>query len=412
MKKFIRFCLPFVLFCAGLNCSDQHPDKTLAKSELAPQPRIANPWLDSLRAAYDHYFTEAIRRTHTPGAAVVLVHDSTLIFCKGYGVRSTGGLEPVDTNTIFRIGSLSKGFASILTGILVQEGRLKWEDPIRKYYPEFMLKDTAQARRLQLRHLLSHTTGLPYHAYTNLVEDGRDIRNIAGYLAKVKIFAKEGQMFSYQNAAYSLIEEALFSASGKQYPDLLQEKIFGPAGMTLSSATYEAVMAHANRAAPHQQVDSNTWINKEITAKYYNTAAAGGVNANIRDMGEWLKLLLGQKPQIIADSMLDQVFKPVIQTHNERRRFSHWPGRKEAWYALGWRVLKYDSSEIIYHGGYVDGFRGEIAFNRKEKMGICVLFNAASEMTVECIPAFWEIFNRYEGQINNWKSDGSMTVNH
>jgi beta-lactamase class C len=409
MKKSSRLCLLFVLLCAGPSCIEQKTDKTTSKSEPAVRPPIENPWLDSVRIAYDRYFTDAMKQTHTPGAAVVLVQDSTVVFCKGYGMRSNGGLEPADAHTVFRIGSLSKGFASVLTGMLVQDGYLKWDDPVQKYFPEFALKDSAQARRVRIKHLLSHTTGLPYHAYTNLIEEGRDIRNIAGYLAKVKIFAKEGELFSYQNAAYSLIEEVMLGATGKRYPELLQEKIFGPAGMTSGSATYEAMMAHSNRAAPHQQVDSNTWINKEITAKYYNTAAAGGVNASIRDMGEWLKLLLGRKPRTIADSTLDAVFKPVILTHNERRHFSNWPGRKEAWYALGWRVLKYDSSEIVYHGGYVDGFRGEIAFDRREKIGICVLFNAASEMSGTCIPAFLEIFGKYKTQIRSWESRGSMT---
>ncbi|MBL7826665.1 MAG: serine hydrolase, partial [Saprospiraceae bacterium] len=108
--------------------------------------------------------------------------------------------------------------------------------------------------------------------------------------------------------------------------------------------------------------------------------------------GNWLRLLLGHKPHIIADSTLDQVFKPMIDTGKERRILGQWIDRDKAFYAMGWRVLEHGADTIIYHGGYVNGFRGEIAFNRKENIGICVLMNASSALSGNCITTFFDFW--------------------
>jgi beta-lactamase class C len=152
------------------------------------------------------------------------------------------------------------------------------------------------------------------------------------------------------------------------------------------------MQACGDKALPHFWTGYN-WRSDSISPLYYNSAAAGGVNASISDMGEWLKLLLGHQPQVVADSTLDKVFTPIIKTGKERRIFPHWIGRDDASYALGWRVLQHGSDTIVYHGGYVNGFRSEIAFNRRDDVGICVLFNASSDLSSACIPAF---FNRWE----------------
>jgi beta-lactamase class C len=107
-------------------------------------------------------------------------------------------------------------------------------------------------------------------------------------------------------------------------------------------------------------------------------------------MGEWLKLLLGHRPDMISDATLDKVFSPIISTSKERRIFPRWLGRDAASYAMGWRVLTDGPDTVIYHGGYVNGFKGEIAFNRRDDIGVCVLFNAHSELGKVCIPEFFQ----------------------
>lgn len=355
-----------------------------------------NAKLQTFLEGYDRFFAGQMALTNTPGAAVVIVKDGKVVFMRGYGVKMAGGRDSVDANTMFRIGSLSKGFAGVLTGILVQDSLLEWGERVQKRYPKFTLRDREQAQRIQLWHLLSHTTGLPYHAYTHLIERGLDIPKIVTeYFPKTPLCGKEGEFFSYQNAAFCAVEEVMLGATGKTYQELLGEKIFGPARMRSASCDYETIIRASDKALPHFQTRQG-WKCGPISKEYYNSKAAGGVNASIADMGEWLKLLLGHRPDIVADTTLDHVFHPVIRTDKERRIFSGWLDREAASYALGWRVLQDGADTIIYHGGYVNGFKGEIAFNRRDDIGVCVLFNANSEFSRTCVPVFFENWKIHE----------------
>lgn len=358
-----------------------------------------DPVLKSFLADYRHFFTDGMAATQTPGAAVVIVKGDSIIFQQGFGLKEIGTEDSVDLHTVFRIGSLSKGFAGVLTGILAQQGVLDWNEPVQRSFPEFTLRDRQQAKRMKLWHLLSHSTGLPYHAYTNLIERGFDIRKIVlDYFPKAPISGKEGHYFSYQNVAFCVIEEVMKARTNKDYGTLLRENIFLPTGLYSASCDFLSMQQCTNKALPHFWTGAN-WRPDSISPLYYNAAAAGGVNASISDMGAWLKLLLGHKPMIVADSTLEKVFTPIIKTGTERRTFPRWINRSDASYALGWRVLQHDSDTIIYHGGYVNGFRGEIAFNRRDDIGICVLFNASSELCSNCVPAFFDRWEQVRGQL-------------
>lgn len=364
-----------------------------AQATLQYKPPV-DPRLQALLEDYRRFFADSMAQTQTPGAAVVIVQGDSVIFQQGFGVKIAGTKDSIDVHTVFRIGSLSKGFASVLTGILVQQGLLNWNERVRECYPEFTLRDRQQANRIQLWHLLSHTTGLPYHAFTNLIERGFDTRKIVReYFPKAPVSGQEGIFYSYQNAAYCIIEEVMRAKTEKTYQSLLVENIFQPASMRHASCDFQTMQGCIDKALPHFWTGYN-WRADSISPLYYNSAAAGGVNASIADMGEWLKLLLGHKPGIVADSTLDKVFTPVVNTGKERRIFPHWIARDDASYALGWRVLRHGADTIIYHGGYVNGFRGEIAFNRSQNVGICVLFNASSDLSSACVPAFFDRWDK------------------
>jgi beta-lactamase class C len=345
--------------------------------------------LQSLIRYYDRYFRDSMASKGSPGAAVVIVKDSSIIYSQGFGRQSVRSLEIVDEHTLFRVGSLSKGFAGVLTGILVKEGVFDLETRVKTYYPEFKLRDRGQADRITISHILSHSTGLPYHTYSNLVERGLSIRQIVNYFPQVRLYAKEGTSYAYQNAAFSVIEEVMQGATGKSYTTLLEEKIFRPAGMVSASASFHAMQAVWNKAQPHSSTRYG-WTPLNIKSAYYNTAAAGGVNASISDMGAWLKVLLGHRPEIVDSATLDMIFQPRVSSQNERKIFRRWPGSQSAWYALGWRILERGDATLVYHGGFVNGYRSEIAIDRRNGIGICILFNGPTPMASECVPAFFE----------------------
>ena len=364
----------------------------------------ANPKLEEFIAKYDRYFSEQMALTNTPGAAMVIVKDSQVVFQHGYGLRAAGRPDSVDANTVFRVGSLSKGFASVLSGILVSQGLLQWDEPVQKLVPGFTLRDRAQGSRIQLWHLLSHTTGLPYHAYTHLIEQGYDIPTlIRTRFPNVPLAWKEGQTYSYQNAVFCVVEEMMKAATGETYQALLNEKIFRPAHMRSASCDYASICATSDKALPNIPVSGGGWRADNITTHYYNATAAGGVNASIADMGEWLKVLLGKRPDVVSEDILDKVFSPVVKTGRERRIFPAWIAKDEASYALGWRVLEHGGDTILYHSGSVNGFRAEIALNRRDGIAVCMLFNACTTLGKECVPAFFEQWNDNRMAILDWQ---------
>jgi len=365
---------------------------------------VDNPRLQKLIAQYDQYFAGQMAATGTPGAAMVIVKDSQVVFERGYGLRAVGTPDSVDVNTVFRIGSLSKGFAGVLSGILVSQGTLAWDEPVQQLVPEFKLRDREQTGRIQLWHLLSHTTGLPYHAYTHLIEQGYDIPALMKYrFPTVPLAWKEGSTYSYQNAVFCVVEEMMKAATGETYQTLLNEKIFRPAHMRTASCDYASICSALDKALPHYPAKGGTWRPDVITEHYYNATAAGGVNASITDMGEWLKVLLGYRPDVVSAATLDKVFSPVVKTGRERQIFPQWISKDEASYALGWRVLEHNGDTILYHSGSVNGFRAEIALNRRDGIAVCMLFNACTPLGKDCVPAFFERWNDSRVAVLGWQ---------
>ncbi len=320
---------------------------------------------------------------------MVIVKDTSIVYIGGFGVQKTGASDSVDANTLFRLGSVSKGFAGVLTGILAEKQILDWNDKVKQSLPSFTLKDTAQTQRVEVRHLLSHTTGLPLHSYTNLVEAGMSVSDIMPKLGQLNLIGKEGSIMSYQNVAFAIIEELIAHQTGKPYTEWLQEEIFSPAKMTYSSSSHEGLTQYNNIAMPHAwSYKHKRYYTYRLNKKYYNAVSAGGINASISDMGQWLKLLLGGMPEIVSEQTLDQVFEPEVNTSRARKYFNRWPGVKQSHYAKGWRVIDYDNRRVVYHGGYVNQYRSEIAIDRENKIGICVLFNAPVRYSSKVIPEF------------------------
>ena len=373
----------------------------LAFTDIKPEPPDAEPkaeeWaMDRSLATYleefEKSFEEGLNGERIPGAAVVIVKDGRVLFQKGFGVKETGKPGKVDEQTVFRLGSVSKGFASVLTGVFVEEGVVSWDSPVSDYLKEFRLNDPVQTGRVQIRHLLSHSTGLPRHAYTNLVEDGLSLDRIIPRLEHVPLIAKEGEQVAYQNAAYSAIEKVLEAQTSTGFNTLLKEKLFEPLAMEQSSSSYDGIVNSVNKALPHVYYSrSRGRVPVSVSRKYYNAVSSGGINASASDMGKWLLLLTGHYPDVISEATLKEIFDPFITINN--RRFSrYWDGVNESHYGKGWRVLDNYGQKIVYHGGYVNGYRSEIAFAPEDGVGICILINTNSSYALKVIPDFFNHF--------------------
>jgi beta-lactamase class C len=378
-------------------------EAAIVKSQPAAKPpKKANPLLQELLNEYDNRILNLFVEANTPGAAVAVVHDSSIVFLKPYGVKKAGASDSIDVNTVFRIASVSKCFAAFLTGTLVEDSVFRWDNHIVDYVPGFSLKSPEETKRLCIRNVLSHTTGLPYHAYTNMVEEGISLDTMLSWLKKVNLVSKVGDEYSYQNVAYSLISPVIKAATGKTYENVMRERVFEPLKMKTASIDYASIMQNPNVASPHMR-RSRRWKPAKITDTYYNVAPAGGINASISDMAQWMIALLGNREEVISKSTLSQLYSPVVRARSKNRNYGRMHRLSDSFYGLGWRILYYPNDTLIYHGGYVNGYRSEVALNPKDKIAVCILANAPGELADNGIPLFFDLFNTKRDAIAAWE---------
>jgi len=294
--------LGFLLMAAVGWTTYTSQEHVIAQEAILTPPQPSNPYVQQWIDDSYSQINRVLQESNIPGAAMAIVYKDE-VFLRTFGVRSVKSRQPVDEHTVFRIASLSKSMASVLTARLVREDKMHWNNYVVDYLPGFQLSDPAQTQRIQLRHLLSHTTGLPYHTYTNLVEANIPISEIIPKLKTIKLVGPEETVYSYQNASFSIIGEVHQTATGKTYETLLQEKIFNPLGMLDASFTQASMLNGSNVALPHRAAKSG-WYETKVSKKYYAAVPAGGVNASIHDMATYLKLLLGQFPQVVSSEDL------------------------------------------------------------------------------------------------------------
>jgi beta-lactamase class C len=393
------FCLagaPLLFLLSGekesIAASSPQPKRdSLAKKEF-PIVRKEDPEWNQLFDRYGKFIQQAIDSQLAPGVAVAIIKDSSIIFMKGFGYRNTTTKDPIDTETVFRLGSVSKCFASVLSGVLVQEKVLSWNDPVVHYLPGFALKSKEQTEGIQLRHVLSHTTGLPYHAFTDLIERGTPFDTMVYHLRDLTLVGKPGQIYSYQNVAYSVIGQVMQAATGKTYEQVMHEKIFTPLQMTHASLSYQALMKETNVAKPHR-LSAKGWVTQPFSTTYYNVGPAGGMNASINDMALFLTSLMKSQGSLLDSTQQEAIFQPVVKATAKNRYFWTWKRPVSSHYGLGWRVINFKDDVVNYHGGYVNGFRSEVAIHRKDRIAICVLVNAPGQLADQAIPEF---FKRYD----------------
>lgn len=347
--------------------------------------------MDTVVDKFSTFFKTEMDSTASPGAAITIVDKNSIVFTETYGVKKVNTPDSVDEHTVFRLASVSKGFASFLTALMVEEEKFSWDDPVKKYVPELRLKDSVNTEQMSIRHLLNHTSGLVPHAYDDRIEDGVSFEEIIPDLQNVDICCPAGQVYGYQNVVYSLISPVIQNATGNSFASLMRKKVFEPLSMYDASIGFEDLMASDNYAKPHLY-GRKTWHPVNITDHYYKLLPAAGVNASICDMSIWLITMLNGYPEVISRNALNQLFQPEVKTPLKWSFTRYWDELDNKYYGLGWRIYEYKGKKIISHGGYVKGFRSQVAFCPEDEVGIAVLMNSSSKLANKSIPAFFQMF--------------------
>ncbi|WP_299433066.1 serine hydrolase domain-containing protein [uncultured Maribacter sp.] len=337
------------------------------------------------------YFNKAIKSGAIVGAGVSIVHGDSIVISDGFGKRNINKKAKVNGETVFRLGSLSKGFAGVLAADLKGEGKLNWDDKITDYIPDFHFGDEENTSHIKLAHILSHTSGTAYHSFTNLVEAGLSVSTIAERFSNIKPISTPGKLYSYQNAMFSLSQEVFKKATGDDINTALRNRFFKPLGMSTVSMTHDEITHNNNVALPHAK-SRKGWRSLPLTNKYYNAVAAGGINASSLDMAKWMRFLLGHNPEVMGKNTLEEVFKPFVSIKGHTKYYQRWAGHVSSSYGFGWRIHKLedentkDINTVWHHGGSVNNYRNEIAMYPDSDLGICVLLNGNSKLARTVIP--------------------------
>lgn len=329
--------------------------------------------------------------SNTVGAAYTFVRSGKVEYTSTFGERKRGGDSEVDEHTLFRLASVSKGFAGALACMLEQEGVLSLDDRVADHYPGFLLKNQLSTNSMTIKHLLSHTTGLVPYAFDNLVEAGKELSDIVDRLNEVDISGPPGSLYGYQNVTFSMWDPIARRATGTPYPILVDEMIFKPLGMRDASVGEIRDTTDLNMASPHV-LGRGGFIALKPHRGYYNVLPAAGVNASISDMGQWLRALLGYQPSVFPDTISKMLAEPLIYTPLKYRYTRNWQPFKERYYSLGWRIYKYRGRTIIYHGGYIRGCRAEIGFCPAEDIGVAFLQNSPNSLASKVVPRFFDLY--------------------
>ena len=328
-------------------------------------------------AGFDQYIAQAMQDWKVPGLAIAVVKNDSIVLMKGYGTRTMGNAEPVDEHTLFAIGSASKAFTATLVAMLVDQGKMRWDDPATAYLPDVQMYDPYVSRELTVRDLLTHRSGL---ARGDLMWYATDY-NRDEILRRVRFLKPTWSVrshFGYQNIMYLAAGQAAAHAAGKPWDDLVRERIFGPLGMTESFTSVRDLAGKINVATPHTDVNDTLlivpWHNID------NIGPAGSINSNVSDMIKWVRFQLAQgsvsgKPLVSASALGEthtaQMVIPVGPDARQLNPYTHLNA-----YGMGWFLGDYRGRELDQHGGNIDGMSAMVAVMPEEKIGMVILTNA------------------------------------
>jgi beta-lactamase class C len=386
------FVIVLLKSCSSPQSVEKNPPK---KSNLTPSEQ-------ALVDEFTYTVEEQFQLKNAPtGMAVAIVKGGKILMQKGFGLKKAGERDSINQHTVFRIASLSKGFAAVLAAQIVAEKKLKWNSKVKDYIPDFQLMEDSATQILSLKHVLSHSSGLPRHTYGNLIEAGQSLQQMIPRLKEVPLIAAPGRVMSYQNLAYSLVQPMLEKSTKMTYDSLIKQYIYKPLKMADASIDYESLMQEDNIALPHSSSNSRPMEQQD---DYFSVLPAAGVNASISDMAIWVNALLGHHPEVISRESLKPIYKQNNRLPKNNPWFRNWDGVTTVGYAMGWRTINYKGQKLIYHGGYLNGYRAEMAFCLEEDIGIVVLSNSFSRFLMQSVPTFFDIYNQQKMEMDSMQT--------
>ena len=326
---------------------------------------------------FDALVEEARKAWDVPGLALVVVSSDRTVHLKGYGLRQLGRSESITPDSTFPLASCTKAFTTTLAAMLVDEAKLKWDDPVRKHLNDFRLADPAANELVSLRDLAAHRTGVAAHdllwyrsPFTQV-----DLVHRAGKLPLSKPFRKDMQ---YQSVMYLALGQAIAKAGGDSWENLIETRILKPLEMKATTLTTVAASKAKDLATGHR-LNSDGKLAVVSWYEQITPNPAGSIHTTARDLVPWLQLHLNlgkhNNQQLVSESSLLETHQPhtIVPLRGEVKRLM--PDTLQMSYGLGWVAQDYRGELVVQHAGLIDGFRVHITLLPNRGYAFAILAN-------------------------------------
>ena len=374
---------------------------------LGPTSVLAQSAPEALPPGLDDYLAQVMEAFEVPGVSLAIVKDGKPVVTKGYGVRRLGDKTPVDARTLFGIASNTKAFTATAIGLLVEEGKLEWDAPVRRYLPWFQLSDPYVTRELTVRDLLVHRSGLGLGAGDLLwwPPSTYNRKEIARRLQYIPLATSFRSAYAYDNVLYLIAGELIEEVSGLTWEEFVASRILQPLGMTGSNVRHAEASGGGNIGTPHARVEGVVRPVNPFASD--NTNPAGGINASAVDMAKWLIVQLdsgrvAKDKRLFSRFTTHQLWSMVtpIPIRNQPPELAALRPNFEG-YALGFRVHDYRGRKIVTHTGGLPGYVSKVTMVPDLKLGISVLTNQESGYAFQAIT--YRILDHYlEAPPTDW----------
>jgi len=328
----------------------------------------------------DNLVESSMKAFDVPGIAVGIIKDGKIIHAKGYGVRSLATMQKTDENTLFGIASNSKAFTCATLGILVDEGKIKWDDKVRDYIPEFKLYNPYVTEEFTIRDLVTHRSGLGLGAgdlmffpdssdfeLKDIIYNLRFLKQVSGFRTK----------YDYDNNLYIIAGEVVARVTGKSWDEFVEERIFRPLGMSKTATSFDRLNDKSNVIDGHAPVNGKVQVIARSSLKVGHSA--GGINSNITDLCKWVQLWLnkgkygdGVTKTLLSENVYRQMTsaQTIIEVGGPGPYNTHF-----AAYGLGFFLSDEKGYKKVTHTGGLEGMVTQITMIPELNLGIIVLTN-------------------------------------
>ncbi len=328
----------------------------------------------------DDLAERSMKAFDVPGIAIAVIKDGKVIHSKGYGVRSLNTMQKMDENTLFGIASNSKAFTAAALGMLVDEGKIKWDDKVRDYIPEFKLYSPYVSEEFTIRDLLTHRSGLGLGAGDLMFfPDSSDfvLKDIIYNLRFLKPVSGFRTKYDYDNNLYIVAGEVIARVSGQSWDDFIEERIMKPIGMSHSAASFDRLKDKSDVIDGHAPVDGKVQVIARSSLKVGHSA--GGINSSIADLSKWVLLQLangkygdGLSKKLFSEEVHEEMWTPqtIIPVHGPSPYNTHFAG-----YGFGFFISDVKGYKQISHTGGLEGMVTQITMIPELQLGIIILTN-------------------------------------